>query len=471
MMVAWKLRALWLSMFALLVAVTPAAAQFRAGIQGIITDQTGAVVKGATVTATNDETGRSATATTSEDGFYRISGLPRGTYAIKVEGKGFKTITSKVQTAAESMEGFNAELTAGGASETVNVTASAPIVDTESGDVGTTISNEQIQALPATGRDPYELLRLAPGVFGDGSRSGTGQAIALPNNAGPGGSNTSVFQVENQVQISANGQRVSANNFEVDGVNVNSLTWGGAAVITPSQESVKEMRVTSSTYSAEDGRNSGAQVKVGSQSGTNNWHGSGFFKYDQPGLNAYNAFTDVGGDTIGTLTCNPGGPNQFTITGTRCPDRVQNKFRNFGGSVGGPIRKDNLFFFFAVEALKSNNTSTTTSFVETPQFRSAIASQRGGTVTAAVMGAGGIAPRILTVLAPSCTNFTNAGRPCAVVGNGIDIGSITGAYNQYVSLGSPQGGGLDGVPDLQFAQIALPGSVNGQQYNGRVDYS
>src|SRR5262245_38370440 len=357
-MVAWKTRALWLSMLALLVAVTPAEAQFRAGIQGTITDQTGAVVKGATVTATNSETGRSSTAITSHDGFYRISGLPPGAYNLKVEGKGFKTVTTKVDATAETIAGFNAELQAGGASETVNVTASTPIIDTESGDVGATISNEQIQALPATGRDPYELLRLAPGVFGDGSRSGAGQAIALPNNAGPGGSNTSVFQVENQVQISANGQRVSANNFEVDGVNVNSLTWGGAAVITPSQESVKEIRVTSSTYSAEDGRNSGAQVKVVSQSGTNNWHGSGFFKYDQPGLNAYNKFTNLGGDTVSTLTCNPGGPDQFTITGTRCPDRVTDKFRNFGGSFGGPIKKDKLFFFFAVEALKSNNTTT-----------------------------------------------------------------------------------------------------------------
>jgi hypothetical protein len=470
MMVALKPWALRLSILALLVAVTPAAAQFRAGIQGTVTDQTGAVVNGATVTATDKETGRSTTATTSEDGFYRISGLPPGTYTIKVEGKSFKTVTSTVQVAAENIAGFNATLPAGAASESVSVTASTPIIDTESGDVGATLSNEQIQGLPATGRDPYELLRLAPGIFADGSRSAAGQAISLPNNAGPNGSNTSIFQVENQVQISANGQRVSANNYEVDGVNVNSLTWGGAAVITPGLESVKEIRVTSSTYSAEDGRNSGAQVKVVSQTGTNGWHGSGFFKYDQPGLNAYNSFTNIGGDTIGTLKCNPG-PGQFTITGTRCPDRVQDKFRNFGGSVGGPIKKDKLFFFFAVEALKSNNSSTSGPvFVETPQFRSAIAAQRASTVTAAVMGAQGIAPRILTVLAPSCTNFTNAGRPCAIVGNGIDIGSITGAYNQYVSLGTPQGGGLDGVPDLQIVQVGFPGSVNGQQYNGRIDY-
>src|SRR5262245_61139781 len=136
MIVTWKPRAFWLSILTLLVAVTPAAAQFRAGIQGKVTDQTGAVVKGANVTATNDETGRSSTSTTSDEGFYRISGLPPGTYTVKVEGKNFKTATSKVEVGAESLAGFNAALQAGGASETVNVTATTPIIDTESGDVG-----------------------------------------------------------------------------------------------------------------------------------------------------------------------------------------------------------------------------------------------------------------------------------------------------------------------------------------------
>src|SRR5204862_2849806 len=168
--------------------------------------------------------------------------------------------------------------------------------------------------LPAVGRDPYELLRLTPGVFGDGARQGNGNTSVLLNDSGPGGSNSSIFQVENQVQVSANGQRTASNNFTIDGVSVNSLGFGGAAVITPNQESVQEITVLSSSYSAEDGRGTGAQVKVVSKSGTNQFHGSGFFKYQDPNWNAFNRFHGAQGEM---------------------PSRVNSNFRQFGGSLGG----------------------------------------------------------------------------------------------------------------------------------------
>src|SRR4030095_11970005 len=107
-------------------------------------------------------------------------------------------------------------------------------------------------------------------------------------------SNNSIFQTENQVPISANGQRLSSNNFTIDGVSVNSFNWGGAAIVTPNQEAVKEISVLSSTYSAEDGRNSGAQIKVVSQNGATEFHGSAFFKYNSPKFNAFNKFGGPG---------------------------------------------------------------------------------------------------------------------------------------------------------------------------------
>ena len=169
---------------------------------------------------------------------------------------------------AETIVGLDLTLEPGQVSDTVTIAAdSTPALQTENANVNRGITEVEIKRLPQFGRDPYELARLTPGVFGQGARGSGGQAVNLPNTTGPGGSNTSIFQVENQVPISANGQRLSANNFQIDGVSVNSLGWGGAAVVTPNQESVKEVQVTSTSYSAEDGRNSGAQIKVVSKNG------------------------------------------------------------------------------------------------------------------------------------------------------------------------------------------------------------
>ena len=157
-------------------------------------------------------------------------------------------------------------------------------------------------------------------MFSVPARGANGNSVGLPNTSGPGGSNNSIFATENVQPISANGQRMSSNNYQIDGTSVNSQTWGGGAVITPSQESVKEVSVVSSTYSAEDGRNSGAQIKVVTQNGTNEWHGSVFFKLNDPSLNAFNKLPS----RIGTIT-------------TDGPTRVERKYKSFGGSLGGPL--------------------------------------------------------------------------------------------------------------------------------------
>src|SRR5258708_17496486 len=168
-------------------------------------------------------------------------------------------------------------LDVGAVSEQVTVTASAEALHTEDANLGNTVTSDEIARLPQVGRDPYELLRLTPGVFGDGSRGGNGGANNLPNSTGPGGSNASIFQIENSVQAVANGQRQDTNNFTIDGVSVNSLQYGGSAVITPNPESVHEITVLANSYSAEDGRTAGAQIKVVRKSGTNQFHGGGGF--------------------------------------------------------------------------------------------------------------------------------------------------------------------------------------------------
>src|SRR5712671_229489 len=301
----------------LLFAVITASAQFKAGIQGTVTDTAGGLVPEAKVTLVNTETGKTQETTASNEGFYRLSGLAPAKYKLTVEKAGYKQkIFDNVTVDAEAVQGLDVQLEVGDVSATVTVTQeTAQILETENANVDKAITTQEVRTLPQFGRDPYELARLTPGVFGDAARGGTGGAVNLPNTAGPGGSSRSIFQTENQPQISANGQRLTANNFQIDGTSVNSLTHGGAAVVTPNQESVKEVRIIANVYSAEYGRNSGAQVLTVSQNGTNTFHGSLFLKNNSPGLNAFNKY---------------GGPG---VSGTR----VNQHLNQFGGSIGGPI--------------------------------------------------------------------------------------------------------------------------------------
>jgi hypothetical protein len=216
----------------------------------------------------------------------------------------------------------------------VTVTEQTPALQTEDANVAGQLTSEEVEKLPAVNRDPYELLRLSPGVMGDGGRYGDGRSVGFPNgpganngSAGPGGSNTAIFQVENQQPISANGQRITSNDYLVDGVSVNSLQWGGAAVITPSIESVQEITVLSNDYDASDGRSSGAHVKTITKGGTNDFHGGGLFEYHSPGLNAYNKFSGY----------DPG-------VGFTPPVRDDDNFRQFAGTFGGPIIRNKLSF-------------------------------------------------------------------------------------------------------------------------------
>jgi hypothetical protein len=180
--------------------------------------------------------------------------------------------------------------------------------------------------------------------------------------------------------------------------------------VTPNQESVKEVRVLSNTYAAEDGQSTGARIKVVSQNGTNEFHGSAFFKYNDPALNAFNKY---------------GGPEAP-------PVRVEQRFRQFGGSFGGPLSKDRLFFFSSYEGLRNNASDFANDYVETPEFRRQVTTSRPNGVTARVFSAPGIEPRIRQVVA--------------------DSAKIR-------------------IPDVQLVQLILPNRTRGDQFNTRFDYN
>ena len=468
---------------ALFLATMAANAQFNASLSGTVQDTTQAVIGGAVVTLTNDATQATQTATSSSGGTYQFNELPPGSYTLVVTAKTFqKNSISNVTVTAETPRTLDVTMLAGQESQTVTVNAElVPLLQTSDASIGSTIDSAEIDRLPIFGADPYELLRTAPGISGDGARSGSGGAVFLPNGAGPGGSNSGIFQTENQVQISADGQRVADNNYMIDGVSVNSLTHGGSAVVTPNQEAVGQITIVSTSYDASLGRNTGAQIQVVTKSGTNALHGSAFFLYDEPGFNQYNKY---GGPAPGTL-----------------PVRNNNQQRTWAASLGGPIVRNNLFFFSSFEEYKLKDPSYGTAYVETPQFRSAITVQRSGGVSQQIVANPASQARILAVIAPTCTGFrtyvtTIAGpygtngttvpagttvQACQIAGNGLDIGSLTpGGTSQlgvfptgntaYGASAQEVGGGFDGVPDLENVQLMIPSQSRGNQYNARIDW-
>jgi Carboxypeptidase regulatory-like domain len=443
---------------AMLGLAMPAGAQYRAGLQGNVLDAQGAAVEGATVSLTSLDTNRALQVTTGSSGVYTFSSLAPGSYVVTVEKPGFKKKTlENVQILGEEIQALNISLEVGEVTATVTVNeAEAAPIDTESGQIGGTISKDEVQNLPSFGRDPFQLLRLAPGVFGDGAHNNGGDAQNIPGSAGPGGTSatSSIFQTENQVQAFAGGQRNEANSFQVDGVSVNSLDWGGAAIITPNEESVKEVQIISNSYDAEYGHGSGAQISVVSQNGTNNYHGSFFFKIDRPGLNSVQGYNG------------PGGPG--------ADQRVDNRFNQFGGSVGGPVIKNRLFGFFSYETLRNNSISPGTAWVETPEFLTAAPA---GSIANSLLSFPGEGASVISVLPSTCAQANLPATNCQPAGTGLDIGSpLTTPLGTkdptFNGMATPAGigNGLDGIPDIEFVSTANPNQSTSTQYNGRVDF-
>ena len=436
----------------------PAAAQYNAGLQGTVTDPNGAVVPDAKVTLTSQETGVARSVTTTGAGVYSITGLAPGKYILSVEKTGFsKKVLSEVVISAEIMQSVNVHLELGQTTQSITVEAPvAPVIDTETAMIGGVLTGKEVEALPTFGRDPYKVLSLAPGTFGDEALTNGGGAASLPGtNIGAAGATDSIFKVENGAQFVANGTRQNSNNFEIDGVPVNSASWGGAAVVTPSEESVKEVRVLSNNYSAENGRTAGAQVEVVSQNGTNDYHGSAFFKWHRPGLNAYQSWNG------------PGNPSPV--------QKDENRFNQFGGSVGGPIRKNRLFAFFSYETLRNNSFNVATGWYETSQFLQGAGPS--GSIARKLLSYPGEGPSYTRVIQLSCNQVGLATSQCRDTSNGLDLGSplttgLGASDPTYGQTGTPYGigGGFDGVADAQFLQTDSPNIQTNTQYNGRVDY-
>src|ERR1700675_2127175 len=276
-----SLRALGM-LVSMTVVLCSAQAQYRASIQGVVTDPQGSAVSGATVTLKNLETNQTLTATTDDSGIYNFNALPPSKYSLTAEKAGFKKkILDNLGLIPDQANGVNIQLDLGVISESVTVSGdSTPLMDTQTASINGLVSSNQIQHLPSFGRDVLKLAQLAPGSFADGSQGGGGSNnYNLPGTQSGGGQSggaDGIFKTENGAQVIAGGQQTENNGISIDGISTTSSVWGGATIITPSEDSVDSIKVITNSYDAEEGRSSGTQLQITSKSGTNDIHGSLF---------------------------------------------------------------------------------------------------------------------------------------------------------------------------------------------------
>ena len=282
------------------------AAQGTGGrILGRISDPTGAVLSGVKVTATNEATSVGQDVQSNDSGDFVFPNIPVGTYSLSFDLSGFKkAVRRSIALDVNQVITLNMTMQLGPNQEVVDVTAEAPLVDTSSTQLGAVVNNRSVNELPLNARDSYQFLQLQPGVQSQlGSSGGT------------------FYGSDSAGSVSVNGGRDRANNFSVNGGDANDQ-FVNLPTIQPTPDAIEEFRVISNTFDAEYGRNSGAVVNVVTKSGTNQWHGNVYEYFRNKVLNAQGYFNTVK------------------------PQFNQNQF---GGTFGGPIKKDRTFFFVSYE--------------------------------------------------------------------------------------------------------------------------
>ncbi len=296
----------------LLVTVGSWAQTGTSSVRGVVTDRTGAAIVGAKVTIVNAAQGLHREGATDGAGAFEFPALPPGSYVLAIESKGFRKFEQKnLQLQVNSPATVNATLEVGSAAEVIEVSASAVTLNTTDASLGSAFSENQVKQLPLEAGNVPELLSLQAGVAYTGNRPDINKDTDTRSGA-------------------VNGARSDQSNITLDGVDVNSDLKGYAftSVLPITQDSVQEFRVTTSNYNADEGRSSGAQVSLVTKSGTNNFHGSLFETHR-------NTITSANDYFLKLSELQAGSPNTP-------PKLLRN---NFGGSVGGPIKKDRLFFF------------------------------------------------------------------------------------------------------------------------------
>jgi len=316
------------SLVAALVIATPTvlfAQRTTASVRGTVTDSSHALVPGATVTVTNEDTGLTRSAVTNADGVYTVSELPVGKYTITVTLQGFKTATHTafaLNVADDRKLDF--ELAPGALTESVSVQAEATPVKTSGGDVSGVVNGQLVRELPLNGRNFLQLATLMPGVSAP-------DFLNVKDKGLLGGSDLSV-----------SGGGVTANLWTVDGSNNNDVGSNRTILVYPSVDAIEEFKILRNSYGAEFGQSGGAQINIVTRAGTNKFSGSGFYSGRNDALNATNYFLEKANQPKDQLSRN-----------------------DYGYTIGGPIVKNKAQFFFSQEWNRENRGNVRTAFVPT----------------------------------------------------------------------------------------------------------
>ncbi|MGA2072075.1 MAG: carboxypeptidase regulatory-like domain-containing protein [Terriglobia bacterium] len=347
--------------FIILAGTLAAWASITGSISGVVTDPSGAVIPSVQVTALNTGTGLRLSVVTDSKGFYEFPALAIGTYELDVQQTGFKAYhQTGLVIDANSALVVDVKLTLGAAQQEVTISSTAVHVETASTQMGEVIESNKITAVPLNGRSYTDLLALQPGV-------------SPYANVAVGGDRPTSGDITNSGNDAMNGQRETSNGFMVNGANVEEGRNNGAAII-PNLDSIAEFRILTNNFDAEYGNYSGGQVNVVTKSGDNSFHGDAFdfvrnTKFDARNFYSYdltNALTgaDIPGTAIGTFQQN-----------------------QFGGTFGGPIKRNKAFFFVDYQGTRMvQGESTGLIPVPSPQERSGDFSANVGALTGSVVG-------------------------------------------------------------------------------------
>jgi hypothetical protein len=318
-----------LPLLILMCSIAPSVhAQTTATLSGTVSDDSGALIPGATVTARNAEIGLTRTTGTDEHGSYTVSSLPVGSYTLMAGKQGFaKKTLSGIVLQIDQKAHVDITLSVAEAAEVVTVNSEAPLVNTTTSDLGNVIENKRIVELPLNGRQFVELALLTVGASSGATKGGTATAFQL---AGP--------------MVSVNGARPNQNEFTLDGVSITDNLFNTISM-SPSVDAIQEFKVQSGLYSAESGSRGGAQVNILLKSGTNAFHGSVFHFLRNEVLDA---------------------KNYFDRADQPIPPFKQNQF---GFTLGGPIRKNQTFIFGNYEGLRVRQAITAVSSVPPEKLR------------------------------------------------------------------------------------------------------